>query len=324
MNHLICDAVYGQIFLDDLDSALGGVAPNDHASYKSWSDSYQRGRHSPQAHAAVQWNLNRLKDLGSHREALWPQPEDSRFYSLQGLTGSGTKDTYTHNFDCPGINNLRHQHKELTAPVIAKTAYALATVDSTNRTHALFANLEAARTSFPFVPRNKAHMLQYEATDVAGPCFVKVANLVHIRPEETLISLLRRMQVDQNHQTRYASAPWHDIMEGLGPAGDVLADLNWCSTFNWVPGSGVGGRDMNCYRNMRLMGLCVKVYNGLDTNCALEGGGRERMLMDLRGTGLDLTQMASFAQSFERKLRYICDAQNWEEPIGPGSDEGFS
>lgn len=309
VNHLICDATSSQIFLDDLDTSLAAgraAAPRQQhhtTPYKTWSDAYHRCRRSPEARAAVSWHLQHLGDLAAHRDALWPRPRPDLHENL--LRASGARDAQAHAFDCTGLHGLLlRRGKLVTASVVAKTAYALATVRTTGLSHALFTSNEAARVN---------------DVVVAGPCYTKVVNLVHVRREEALASLLRRMQRVQDDQTRCAAAPWRDVMEGLGAgAGDVLVEANWCSTFNWVPGSGVaGGAWLDHGSVVRVVGFCVRLRNGLTMACALEGsGGKERMLMDLRGTGLDAKGMASFAERFEKIVRWMCREENWHANVG--------
>lgn len=349
MSHVVCDATSGQIFLDDLDSALGGQEPPHHTPYKTWSDSYHKFKNSPEAQRAVTWHTNHLQGLESYESALWPRPDSNRLHDEDGLGAPGTKDTYSHAFDCPGLHALRQAHQgELSASVIAKTAYALATIRHTGqKTHALFVSNEATRASVPSSTAARAHgkddkddtspsMLLPEASDVAGPCFTKALNLVALNPQEPAFDLLSRMQTQQAGQTRHAAAPWRAVAEGVprGSSGaSLLEEANWCSTFNWLPASTVGGggqqqqqRQMSSHKNMRVAGFCVRVYNGLDTACALEAAGEEgseRMLMDLRGTGLDMDGMREFAASFEKAMKWLCEAGNRGRSVGDALEECF-
>ncbi len=81
---------------------------------------------------------------------------------------------------------------------------ALINVQKTKHTHALFSNLEAAHTAYPFITKAMADSGQYEATQVAGPTIQSVINLVGIKPEETVAEFLQRMQSDQTNLTEYA------------------------------------------------------------------------------------------------------------------------
>lgn len=49
-----------------------------------------------------------------------------------------------------------------------------------------------------------------------------MVNITFVRPEETVLSFLQRMQAEQTLQTRYAAAPRLSVMDALGDAGELV------------------------------------------------------------------------------------------------------
>lgn len=60
------------------------------------------------------------------------------------------------------------------------------------------------------------------AVNLGGQTLQTVINLASIEPEETVLSLLRRMQDTQTLQSRHAAAPRFHLMEALGDAGELV------------------------------------------------------------------------------------------------------
>jgi hypothetical protein len=234
VNHAVIDASYAQIWTEDLDRALGGSTKlQEHVDYKLWADSYYALRTSPEARAGTKWHIRRLKNIKSHEKALWPPTPPRSKYDPSIQDG---EDGVTHSFEVPDVPALRREHHNLTAIVVLKAAFALLNIRRTGHTHALFSNLEAARTMFPFLPKSMESTGQYEAVDVAGPTIESVINLIEIKPAETVLEFLHRMQEDQTNLTKYASAPWREIMASLGKSGAMVAETTSTQIFNWVPG----------------------------------------------------------------------------------------
>ena len=238
VNHAVIDASFTQqIWMEDFDKALqvGVTHLDDHVDYKQWADSYYLLRNSPEARVAIKWHVKRLKALASHKKAVYPtQPKRAPWDPALEADG---EDGQQYNFEAPDILILRRKNRNLSAPIPLKAAYALLNIQRTGHTHALFSNLEAARATFPFVPKSMAHLSQFEASDVAGPTIESVINLVEIKEEETVLEFFHRIQEDQTNLTKFASAPLKEIIAVLGKeAGDMIPLITQTSVYNWVPG----------------------------------------------------------------------------------------
>lgn len=314
VNHAIIDASYGQIIQDDIDRVLGNLGKTEtqlHPDYKLWADSFYSLRTSPEARRAVKWHQKRLASLGSHRKALWPATPPREPYDDAAISG---EDGYLHSFEAPGIKAFRQEHRSVTAPIFVKAALALLNTYKTKHTHALFANLEAARTAYPFITKAMADSGQYEATEVAGPTFQSVINLVEVNPDETVADLLQRMQDEQTNLTKYASAPWRELMSALGDAGHLLPDVTQTQVYNWVPGMGTTGT--NPFKHFENIAAVVRPQVGLALNTGLGGLEGNTLFAHVRGDSLSDAEMREFAKELEAVTSWMVEKSNWNAPVG--------
>jgi hypothetical protein len=187
-------------------------------------------------------------------------------------------------------------------------------VHRTGHTHALFSNLEAARTNFPFLPKSLESTGQWEATDVAGPTIESVINLIPIKPTETIVSFLQRMQEDQLNLTKYASAPWREIMKSLGTAGKFVPEVTTTQIFNWVPGFGTTGT--NPHENFRMVNMAVRPKVGLAVNAGLGGENSTTVFVHLRGDAVTIGELKELAKELEKITIWITEPGNWEGEVG--------
>lgn len=316
ISHSIIDASYGQIMQDDFERAFASPGSPDamlqpHPDYKIWADSYFTLRSSPEARRAVKWHAARLKGLKAHGKALYPTAPPRKPYDDTALTG---EDGVQHSFDAPEIRAFRQEYRSVTAPIFLKAALALVNIYRTKHTHALFANLEAARTSFPFITKAMAESGQYEATEVAGPTIQSVINLVDYKPDETVADFLQRMQDDQTNLTKYASAPWRELISALGDAGHMIPDTTQTQIYNWVPGMGTTGTSP--YKNFEMLSAVVRPQVGLAVNAGLGGPDGNTMFMHLRGDGLIDEEMLKMARELETVTKWMTTKDNWAAAVG--------
>jgi hypothetical protein len=255
--------------------------------------------------------LKRLKDLGKHRRALYPLVQTREIYNEVTQKGD---DGLQYSFKAPDIPALRKEHHNLTAIIILKAALALLNVQRTGHTHALFSNLEAARTTFPFIPKVMENTGQYEATDVAGPTIESVLNLIEIIPEEKVLDFLQRMQNDQTNLTKYASAPAREIMSALGEAGGMIPEVIQAQIFNWVPGMSASGTDP--YFNFKVLNAVVRPQIGVALNAGIGGAEYDTIFMHLRGDALTTPQLKEMAVDLEKISRWLVNPANRNAAVG--------
>ncbi|KAF2758868.1 acetyl-CoA synthetase-like protein [Pseudovirgaria hyperparasitica] len=307
-SHTMLDASYGRLLLEDIERVCGGLSPNPHVDYKLWADCYYSFRDSPQALAATKYHIRQLADLSAHRNALWP-PRSSWMYSR------ASHDGYRYAFDCPGIITLRKRNPVLTPSAIFKSALVLLNVSQTGHSHALFSNMESARTAFPFLPASMAQLPQLDPIEVAGQCMTSVINLISLRDHETLLAFLARIQDDQTNSIRYAEAPWHGVMDGLNDAGHLLPEVLCHQIFNWVPEL-LTLNDTDTFDNFRVVDTFNGPVIGLGLTAAFGGKTGVAAAIHLRGIGTSLEEKKRLATKFESLLMWLVNEANWSKGMG--------
>jgi hypothetical protein len=77
------------------------------------------------------------------------------------------------------------------------------------------------------------------AMNVQGPTVQIATNIIPLAPEETVLALLQRLQVEQALLTKYAAAPFgavHARLNEESPGSGHLAHEIWKrQIFNWLP-----------------------------------------------------------------------------------------
>lgn len=310
IDHAVIDASTGLIMTEDLERASAGAPLAEHTDYKLWADSYFNQRTSAAAAAAVRWHAKALEDLGSHQKALWPpfaMPVDDPEPMLAEATNP--------SFEVPALVAFRRKHPQVSAPIILKAALALLNIHRTGHTHALFCNYEAARTSFPFLPRAVHARGSFEATDVSGPTIQLVANLIEPKADDTVVSFLERMQDTQRHLTHHAAAPLRQIMASLGPAGALVPEVMGRQIFNWAPGMGLTGTAPPPHARLETLKAENRPHVGLTVIAGLGGPASCTYFLQLRGTSFDGEGYDAIARDLEGITRWLLAEENWGRSV---------
>lgn len=340
IHHCVSDASMGQIIQEDTDQALAAIASgasstkeilsklHPHVDYKPWADSYYNLRSGVEARAATKWHLRRLASLPQHIEkgALFPStlitPRDQ--YNAALVEGG---DCTPIMFDVPDIHALRKEHPDVTPQALVKSAVALMNVHRTGHSHAVFSNHEASRASFPFVPKAMAALSPklFEATDVSGPTFQNVINLIEVRrgggggggedeDDETVLAFLKRVQAEQALLTKYAAAPMRQIMSGFEGGDKLVPEVIGAQVYNWVPGLGTVGT--NPHHHHEVLNAVVRPHTGLSLNCGLGGPQNQTVIVQVRGDGFGLDGLRCVGDEIEAIAKWLVARSNWEVPVG--------
>ncbi|KAJ0104211.1 hypothetical protein J7T55_001698 [Diaporthe amygdali] len=333
VHHCVIDASMGQITSEDMDRALGAIASgavstedilsklHPHVDYKPWADSYYNLRSGVEARAATKWHLRRLSSLPQHAEAgaLFPStlitPRDK--YNAALVEGD---DCIQFLFDTPDIHALRKEFPDITAQAVVKSAVALMNVYRTGHSHALFTNHEAARTYFPFIPKAMEDLSPklFEATDVSGPTYQNVINLIEVNRSsgETVLQFFKRVQGEQTLLTKYAAAPLREIMAGLSNGEKLVPEVIGAQVYNWVPGlqGAIGGT--NPHHHHEVLSAVVRPHLGLSLNCGLGGPENQTVIVQVRGDGFELDGLRKIGEEIEAITKWLVTRSNWEVPVG--------
>ncbi|KAJ0370226.1 hypothetical protein COL154_001357 [Colletotrichum chrysophilum] len=201
----------------------------------------------------------------------------------------------------------------------------------------------AASVTYTDMPRRgEEHdrSLQWEAGDVAGPTVQIVCNVVEMprcgSERETVSEFLRRMQREQELQTRHASAPWRAIMDKLeDPNAEnrpwpLLPLIHGSLMFNWAPGLGESAPQsrsstedarLSHFENMDMLKSVQKPRVGLVVSAgsssrgcgAADESAVTTVFLHLRGAGLEWSSgdgMASFAGEIEAMAQWLSAEEN--------------
>ncbi|KIN09004.1 hypothetical protein OIDMADRAFT_111398 [Oidiodendron maius Zn] len=312
VSHGVMDATYLARFQSDLDQALDGAIPQalrPHVSYKLWAESYYSFRQSPQAVASVRWHTSYLNGLHDNLlKAQWPPvPERGPFDASGSRYGLGAR----YSFEAPYLATLRKQYPQISVPIIVKAALALFNVYQTGHDHAIFSNVQAGRTAWPFMPESFSNDSKWglfdEATDVAGPLLQSVTNLVKVLRDESVIDMLHRLQADQQGLTQHAHAPWPDIEKALNKANEstalsrdhrgLIRKIFTTQIFNWIPGMGAqvaGLREP--FANFKILKSVTRWQVGLIIRAGVGGVKSDKIFLHLFGDGLEDAQMDDMAR----------------------------
>lgn len=309
-HHTIVDAFMVQLLCDDLEKCLASADQplRPHVDFKLWSDSYYSLRTSSEAAASVQWHAARLGSLPSLKAAIWPgmPPEE--------VTSGGAM--VRRVFDAPGIKRLRADHGLMPATIL-KTAQALLNVHRTGASHAVFSNFEACRSGFPFLPRSMEALGHFDASDVSGPTFTSVINVLEVlKADESALGLLRRVQEDQEELTRHAAAPAQLIQDELGPEGHLMEEVVRSQWFNWSPGVGASIGDP--YENIEVLNHNPTESSargmGLGVRAGVGGPDGVTYVVIVRTAIIDEVGAGKIAADLERLTMWLVDPENWDKP----------
>ncbi|KAF2691650.1 acetyl-CoA synthetase-like protein [Lentithecium fluviatile CBS 122367] len=262
-NHAAYDNLSMDLLLSDLETALSHnlTAENimqapGHVPYKKFADLYYHYRAMDDALEAAKFHASRLCGIGSLKDSLWPKARAPGWFK-------GADEGWTHNGGAPGnpasrtpIDSPENRHGldglTRTAPVhtlqamkekhsimphvILKVAVALFNMRRTNTTTALFANVEAGRR-WPSTPDTNEETLP-NPLGIAGPMFQVVLNRISLtEPDESVLSVLQRVQEEQKLLSEHSQAPLfliHALLQDTD--GDVFFDALARQGYNWAPG----------------------------------------------------------------------------------------
>lgn len=334
-NHAVIDASMAQMIQDDLDKALATVAESptttaetilthlpSHVDYKPWADSYFNLRTSAEACAATRWHVKRLQSLPQHVRAGALFPAKPAANPTERRRAAGLEPVWS-SFDVPDIHRLRREHPHITAPVLVKAAVALMNVHRTGCSAAVFGNLEASRTYFPFFPKAMIEHggAQFEATDVSGPAYQMVFNIVEVERDagETVLEFLSRMQEDQTLLTKHAAVPLSAVMKGLNEvspgAGELIPRIVDTQHFNWTPGLGTTGTDP--HQHFKMVAAECRPTIGLIVAAGLGGKENQTIFLKVYGDGVYIgkEEAVRLGEQVQAITKWLATILNWETPV---------
>lgn len=262
-NHCMYDALSFSMWLEDFRQCLSGDtgAVTARIPYKQFADAYYFGRNGIVSEQNCEFFVNKLIGASQDRRAQWP-PQKTRDWFMGEAAGwvssdgvrleciSRKKATSLGHCGQTGLtaevtlsDELQREH-DVTLVNLFKTAVACFNVHATGASYALFSHWEAAR-NFPFLDDNPAYAaLLPNAMDLAGPTGQRVVDRIAVSPDDKILNLLFKVQIESTETTRHAHAPIYRVKEMLeansgssAPTEDaaVFMDALQRQIFNWVP-----------------------------------------------------------------------------------------
>ncbi len=259
--HSIFDAVSLPMFLEDVSILIGdpSAAIKPRVSYKAWADNFYALQDSLLARTSLEWQVKRLHGISAHPGALFPRQRAPEWFKgsshnwidvSTGLPGPARAALDENPIGAKGLI-LRGQLRDvqalkmrysIEASQIVKAALAVLTTRSTGEGFALFGQYQAGRT-WPFLLDWMVERMP-PAMDINGPCVQGSLNKIPIQPNETILSVLARLQDEQQLLNKHAFAPRRQLVEALNAGtstetgmkdGEVMVDAFKRQIFNWLP-----------------------------------------------------------------------------------------
>ena len=256
------DASSHRLLNEDLSQALAdntkAIAP--HASFETYCNSFEAMRRSPKALAGVKYFKKHLAGIENHRNFFYPPAEKPREPAKHLTT------LVQHSWAAPGLNALRKEHPELSAPLVLMTALILVNVSRTKHSHGFYCKLEGNRERFPFVPEGLPAL---DGADVAGPTLTAACQMIPVDRNETALQMLKRMRALQDEQHRHTGAPWKTLIEELNAdgseAGTAMIEACGAMVLSWVPGW------LGTYDHLKVTGFSMANSFGMCMFAGCEG-----------------------------------------------------
>lgn len=330
-NHSVFDATSLSIFLEDLENSLinDRAALPPRTSYNLFANAYYSHRASIQSQISLKHHISRLKGIGELRNALWPTRYDSQV--LEGedanqehdegsprkssdriLLGGGTSQGlqgFTRRAKLSTMGKLQSEHK-VSHAVAIKAAVALLNIKQTGSTHALFANTQLCR-SWPFLEKQISDFLP-DPMDIPGPTIEHVFNKVEIRPAETVLALLQRMQSEQDGLTEHARTPILALREQLGEEdGNMLIEILRRQFFQYAPllqsekGASVQLVDWQGHGDIAIA-----------WNCGMLDAETFQMLVTYNDAVFQPPEVEKLLECLMQIVQWVVDPENWEKTVG--------
>ncbi|KAF9890794.1 hypothetical protein FE257_005364 [Aspergillus nanangensis] len=309
------NAIYLRRINEDIDRALQRQPLHPRVPFNAWADSYHTLRSSPGAETSINFHVEYLRDVNQHIHALWPHPTPQLTVSPERSDQNG----HMIRFAAPSFVYLREKHPLITAPIILKAALALQVLSHTNHTHAVFLNLEANRSTFPFIPQSLAGYTPFSgAADVSGPTFSGVLNLISLHPSETVLDYLFRVQQDQAKLTAHANVPWYEVFRRLGlPANEVIPRVAESLIFNWMPGLGAAVAGENPFQEMTVAQTHIRTKLGMLASADSNGPDGRNIVLFLQGAVSNRSSIwvERLAYEWKRIALWLAAEDSWGIPV---------
>lgn len=328
--HSVFDITSMHRWSEDLDVALSN--PNtelmQHVPYQLWAEHYYNLRHSHNAKQSIAWNAERLRDIGEHREALFPVARVPGWFkgNTEGWIDVETGKLGQHRpmlDKCDGVEGKYHtitlqDATELKSkfgieiPQVLKAALAVVNTRHTGSDIALFGQYQAGR-SWPFLPHWHASRMP-EAMQIDGPTIQLVALSILLQRNDQVLDLLQKLQAEQAGINEHCHAPYFDLMaklneQGTG-CGNMMEDILRRQIFNWLPAAPTE------YESLETTSVVSRSSLGLLWDCSMSNQGEVVVHLTWDGAQLEGVEVENLLKEFGMVSEQLANRDNWEKSIG--------
>lgn len=335
IHHATYDSISLQAFSEDLESNLkrSGSPVESRTTYKLFADTYYQYRSSVPAQIAIAFHLDRLRGISSLREKCWPPQRspgwfigDDRGHTIPSGTGApllqdraqidndngfaglmGIKKL----IELPSLPKIRSKH-QISPPMVFKAACAIVNSHLTGSSEVIFSNTQAGRR-WPHLDDSVARFLPNPVT-IAGNTLGIVINRIHVHPNETTGTLLRRLEDEQKFLTGYEHAPITAIAAQLNPDDAAALQASRKQLFNWNPNSA----DFEVVdMNRELQPILIEGFTEvmLEWHCGMVNGELGRVVVRWDGCQAGREIVEGWAERFVKALGWIAKVENFEREI---------
>ena len=335
IHHATYDSISFQAFSEDLESNIRRIGSpiESKTPYKLFADMYYQYRSSVPAQIAIAFHVDRLRGIGSLREKCWPPQRspgwfigDDRGHTIASGTGAPLLQDRAQIDNDNGFAGLMgikkliklpslpelHSRHQISPSMVFKAACAIVNSHLTGSSEVIFMNTQAGRR-WPHLDDSVAKFLPNPMT-IAGSTLGIIINRIHVHPNETTGTLLRRLEDEQKLLTRYEHAPITAVAAQLNPDDAAALQASRKQLFNWNPNSAaLEVVDMNRELQPILMEGFTEVM--LEWNCGMINGEMGRVKARWDGCQAGRETVEGWAERFVKALVWVAQVENFEREI---------
>lgn len=339
INHAVQDAIAMTGWHENVERLLANKATKiqPRTPYKLFADVYYQYKTSLPAQLGVAFHVKRLIGISSAKDAIWPsqrcpgwfigdeeawQPSNLEhgFQTESSSDGRKQLDDGGWRIGYDGITQFIHidhvaelwSSHAISVPVLFKTACALLNSHLTGRSSALFANSQAGR-QWPFVDESMARYLP-NPFNIAGPTFTVLLNRISVNWNETVGTLLCRLEAEQRHMTHHSHSPMPLVLNELDkPDSDTVMEATR-PLLNWQP-NWRGEATRTAASELEAVQVEGHADRGVIWHCGMMDGKTARLTAQWDGAQLAKREMEIYVDAFLKWLKWLHEPENWDRRV---------
>lgn len=342
INHAVQDAIGVSGWHEDIERLLTIQATDrpPRTPYKLFADIYYQYQTSLPAQLGLAFHVNRLMGISSSKNAIWPYQRaedwfigDDEAWESPNLADGHVIESGSHQrkqlddggwrVGYDGVTQFVHldhlaelwSSHSISVPVLFKAACVLLNCHLTDQASAVFANSQAGR-QWPFVEQDVVRYLP-SPLNIAGPTFTVLMNYVSLDWNETVGTLLCRLEAEQRDLTHYTHTPMSSIVEQLSKSdGNTVIEATR-QLLNWQP-YWRGSVARNASSELEVVQIEGHSDRAVVWHCGMMDSNTARLLAQWDGAQLAKQDMESYVSAFLTYLEWLHKPENWYRPLNEG------